>query len=293
MGKKNKQRPLNTVAQYFNDISFLYYYNWLKLIALNVYKWENVPSSIDVRYLELTLFERGIAVYFNDIALGNIALPVNLSGQYDVYGIPQNYYAYSSASNYKNRELDNKNSVLIFNDYLFQPTENIVQLYANKLYELDRTIDVNVKAQKTPILVKSSEQQKLTMLNMINQYDGNEPFLYVADTYSGSGSGIEVFETKAPFVCDKLEVLKHNILNDFLTAIGVENSNNDKKERLVSDEIGSNYGLIEVSRNVRLNPRKEAVKKINEMFGTNIEVSFNSDVQTLVNNSNIGGGFIE
>lgn len=292
--KKNKKQI--TDAQQLNSMTWIYYYNWLKLIALNIVKWENVPPTIDVRYLELVLFERGTACLFEDDVLGLLGLPVMLSGQYNVYGIPVDYYAYSTANGYQNKDINEKNSVLIYNNYLRSNSELVTQIYATKLCNIDRSIDVNVSAQRTPVMVGCSEQQKLTMRNLVADYDGNEPFIYLDNKIDLSG--LKVFNTQAPYVGDKMESLLHNKLNDFLSNFGIENSNADKKERMVSDEVNANYGLVEINRAIFLTPREQACKKFNEMYGTDMKVSFNSNLQTLINAPNVidgveGGDIIE
>lgn len=283
MTKNNKKRL--TQAMVLNNATYSFYYNWLKLICLNVFRWENLPKSVDVRYLELTLFERGLACYFYEDKLEKmLCLPVNLTGRFGLYGVPIDYTAYSSAISYSNSDLHENNSVLIWNNYLKTSGELTVQLFAEKLTNIDRTIDVNVNEQKTPIYVECSEQQRLTMLNQIQQYDRNEPYIWLDADKNGRGT-TNVYKSDLPYVADKLETLKHSVFNDFLSAIGVENSNEDKKERLVSAEVQSGYGLVEVDRNIFLSTRQQAVEKINQMFPQEnpVKVSFNSDVKTLVN----------
>lgn len=241
------------------------------------------PPSVDERFLELTLYEKGYCLYFNDEIIGNLALTCTIGGQLDVYRIPVLRRAY--AVNGYNKMCSTKDSVLIFNNYLHTPTQLTIELFARRLYEIERAIDVNVKAQKTPTLILSSEQQRLTMKNLYMQYDGNEPFIF--GDKNMDIEGIKSLKTDAPFVADKLENLKHQIWNEALTFCGIENSNQDKKERLVSDEVGSNYGNIEAQRNVMLNARKQAAKKINSMFGTNIDVHFRSNLATMVNADNV------
>lgn len=266
-----------------NNKTYIDYYNRLMELALNVFEWENLPPSVDERFLELTLYEKGYCLYFNDEIIGNLALTCTIGGQLDVYRIPVLRRAY--AVNGYNKMCSTKDSVLIFNNYLHTPTQLTIELFARRLYEIERAIDVNVKAQKTPTLILSSEQQRLTMKNLYMQYDGNEPFIF--GDKNMDIEGIKSLKTDAPFVADKLENLKHQIWNEALTFCGIENSNQDKKERLVSDEVGSNYGNIEAQRNVMLNARKQAVKKINAMFGTNIDVHFRSNLATMVNADNV------
>jgi hypothetical protein len=252
-------------------------------LALNVFEWENLPPSVDERFIELTLYEIGYCLYFNDEIIGNLALTCTIGGQLDVYRIPLLRRAY--AVNGYNKMCSAKDSVLIFNNYLHTPTQSTIELFARRLYEIERAIDINVKAQKTPTLILSSEQQRLTMKNLYMQYDGNEPFIFGDKNLDIDG--IKSLKTDAPFVADKLEILKHQVWNEALTFCGIENSNMDKKERLVSDEVGSNYGNIEAQRNVMLNARKQAAKKINNMFGTKIDVHFRSNLVTMVNVDNV------
>lgn len=266
-----------------NNKTYSDYYNRLMELALNVFEWENLPPSVDERFIELTLYEMGYCLYFNDEVIGNLALTCTIGGQLDVYRIPLLRRAY--AVNGYNKMCSAKDSVLIFNNYLHTPTQSTIELFARRLYEIERAIDINVKAQKTPTLILSSEQQRLTMKNLYMQYDGNEPFIFGDKNLDIDG--IKSLKTDAPFVADKLETLKHQVWNDALTFCGIENSNQDKKERLVSDEVGSNYGNIEAQRNVMLNARKQAAKKINSMFGTNIDVHFRSNLATMVNADNV------
>lgn len=272
-----------------NNKTYIDYYNRLMELALNVFEWENLPPSVDERFLELTLYEMGYCLYFNDEIIGNLALTCTIGGQLDVYRIPVLRRAY--AVNGYNKMCSTKDSVLIFNNYLHTPTQLTIELFARRLYEIERAIDVNVKAQKTPTLILSSEQQRLTMQNLYMQYDGNEPFIF--GDKNMDIEGIKSLKTDAPFVADKLEILKHQIWNEALTFCGIENSNQDKKERLVSDEVGSNYGNVEAQRNVMLNVRKQACKKINAMFGTNIDVHFRSNLATMVNVDNVSRETLE
>lgn len=266
-----------------NNKTYSDYYNRLMELALNVFEWENLPPSVDERFIELTLYEIGYCLYFNDEIIGNLALTCTIGGQLDVYRIPLLRRAY--AVNGYNKMCSAKDSVLIFNNYLHTPTQLTIELFARRLYEIERAIDINIKAQKTPTLILSSEQQRLTMKNLYMQYDGNEPFIFGDKNLDIEG--IKSLKTDAPFVADKLEILKHQIWNEALTFCGIENSNQDKKERLVSDEVGSNYGNIEAQRNVMLSARKQAVKKINSMFGTKIDVHFRSNLATMVNADNV------
>lgn len=279
MGRKKNRWP----SAQINNQTYIDYYQRLMEFAINMFEWRNLPPTVDERFLELTLYEKGYCLYFNDEVVGNLALTCTIGGMLDVYRIPTERRAF--AVNGYNKICTSQDSVLIFNNYLHTPTILTIELFARRLYEIERTIDVNVKAQKTPTLVLASEQQRLTMKNLYMQYDGNEPFIF--GDKDMEFDGIKSLKTDAPYVADKLQVLKHQIWNEALTFCGIENSNQDKKERLVADEVGSNYGNIEAQRNVMLNARRQAADKINRMFGTNIEVGFRSSLNTMVNSENV------
>lgn len=285
MGRKKNRWP----SAQINNQTYIDYYQRLMEFAINMFEWRNLPPTVDERFLELTLYEKGYCLYFNDEVVGNLALTCTIGGMLDVYRIPTERRAF--AVNGYNKICTSQDSVLIFNNYLHTPTILTIELFARRLYEIERTIDVNVKAQKTPTLVLASEQQRLTMKNLYMQYDGNEPFIF--GDKDMEFDGIKCLKTDAPYVADKLQVLKHQIWNEALTFCGIENSNQDKKERLVADEVGSNYGNIEAQRNVMLNARRQAADKINRMFGTNIEVGFRSNLNTMVNSENVSRETIE
>lgn len=256
-----------------NNRTYLQYYNRLLELAINMYKWKNLPDTVDERFLELTLFSDGMAVYFRDEILGDLCLQTMIGGNLDVYRIPMERTAYA-ANGYQVR-LDPTNSVIIFNNYTHTNSMLDIEMYARRLYNIERTIDVNVNAQKTPVMVIGSEAQRLTLKNLMMQYDGNEPFIYGDDKLNVNA--LNVLRLDAPYVADKLNILKRQIWNEALTYLGIENSNTEKKERLVTDEITSNLGGVEAQRFCRLNARRKAADQINAMFGTNITVDFREE----------------
>lgn len=256
-----------------NNATYSQYYNRLFELAINMYEWKNLPDSVDERFLELTLFTKGMAVFFRDEVMGELALNCTIDGRLDVYGIPINRRAF--AVNGYQKKLTVNDSVIIYNNYTHTSSMLDIEMYARRLYEIERTIDVNVKAQKTPTLIKGTEAQMLTLKNLYMQYEGNEPFIY--GDKSLDLSGIDVLNTNAPYVADKLNILKRQIWNEALTYLGIENSNTEKKERLVSEEVTTNLGGVEAQRYCRLNSRRKAAESINKMFNLNIQVDFRED----------------
>lgn len=264
-----------------NNLTYLQYINRLTELAICMFEWKNLPATVDQRYLELHLFETGCMVYFDDDILGNLCLDCIANGRLGVYGDPILRRAYSGYNNYQ-KLLKESNSVIIWNNYLHTNSILDVKMFAKRLYNIDRIIDVNANAQKTPVLVQGTEKQRLTLLNLYKEFDGNAPFIFGDKNLDLSA--LKSIQTGAPYVCDKLYQLKTQIWNEALTYLGISNINIQKKERLITDEVTRNQGGTIASRYSRLESRRQAVKKINDMFGTNIEVNYREDFQEVDNN---------
>lgn len=257
-----------------NMQSYWEYLDRLTELAISMFEWKNLPEQIDERFLEYTLFTDGQAIFFKDEELGEyLALQVATNGGFNVYRIPLRRRAY--AVNGYQKQLNIEDSIIIYNNMLRKNSIRTVKLYAERLANLDRIIDVNANAQKTPILIQGTDTQKLTLQNVYKEYDGNSPVIF---GYSDLDlKGFAVLKTDAPYVSDKLYQLKTQLWNECLTYLGISNLNIQKKERLVADEVVRNQGGTIASRYSRLNARRQACEMINNMFGLDIEVDYRED----------------
>ena len=269
-------------SAYMNNRTYLQYYNRLTELAISMFEWQNLPETVDQRFLEMCLFSDGMCIFFQDEVLGYLSLQCMIGGKLNVYRIPMERRAY--ATNGYQRELDGTNSVIIFNNYLHTNSMLDVEMFSKRLYNLDRAIDVNANAQKTPVLIQCDESQRLTMKNLYKQYEGNEPFIFGSKGLDANG--LKVLQTGAPYVSDKLYELKTQIWNEALTYLGISNINVVKKERMITDEVTRNQGGTVASRYSRLESRRQACRQINEMFGLNIWVDYREDFQDVEEQGN-------
>lgn len=257
-----------------NMQSYYEYLDRLTELAISMFEWKNLPDGIDPRFLELTLFTDGQAVFFKDEELDNyLCLQVATNGGFNVYRIPLRRRAYAVNGYQKNLNIND--SVIIYNNMLRHNSVRTVKLYAERISNLDRIIDVNANAQKTPVLVQGTEQQKLTLQNVYKEYDGNAPVIFGYNDLDIKG--FNVLKTDAPYVSDKLYQLKTQLWNECLTYLGISNLNIQKKERLVADEVVRNQGGTIASRYSRLNARRQACDEINKMFNLDIWVDYRED----------------
>lgn len=272
MGRKKTQFEESALL---NNRSYDYYFYRLKELAITMFDWKGLPSSVDPRYIELALFDNNCVVYFRDEVMGDLCLNCLPQSMMNVYGDPIKRRAYSKYNKYQ-RQLSDKDSVIIWNNYLRISSYNAVDLFARRLYNLDRIIDVNCNAQKTPMMVTANEQQRMTMINLYKEYDGNQPFIF-GDKMLDQNS-LKVLNTGAPYVADRIYDMKRNLWNEALSYLGIS-AINDKRERMITQEAMMAQGDNISARYSRLRSRQEAVEKINAMFGTSISVDYAADYQ--------------
>lgn len=284
--KKKKNQAFHD-ALMANGATYVQYYNRLMELSMSMFEWKNLPDTVDERYLELGLFSSGCMIFFKDDVIGELALNLTYQGGFDIYGEPTRRRAYSRYNQFQTT-LDKDNSVIIWNNMLRTNSALDVQMFAYRLYNLDRIVDINANAQKTPVLITCDEKQKLTMKNLYMQYDGNYPVIFGDSNLDIKN--LSVLKTDAPFVSDKIYDLKVKIWNEALTYLGISNINTTKKERMITDEVIRNQGGTIASRFSRLESRRRSVKKINKMFGLNITVDYREDFQnTDIENDTLGG----
>ena len=279
-----KQISETEVSMFMNNATYTDYYDRLKLIATSLFTWDGLDEVAGTgasRFLELCLYNQGRACFIKDDKLGYLALNANPSDKLNVYQLPEKIQAWSVGYT---KTFDFDNTVFIMNNELMLPTRKSIELFAYRLYETERTIDVNLKAQKTPVLLEGDKKTMLTLKNAYMQYDGNKPFIFGSKTFE-LGSKINALKTDAPYLIDKLELHKHEIWNECLTYLGIDNANTDKKERLITDEVESNNEIIKYYLNCFYKTRKKACDEINKKYfmgAEQITIKLNDEVMELL-----------
>lgn len=297
MGKnRRKNLPRTELADtvLVNDLTYIDYLERFKKIAMSIFEWVNLPDSMDARYLERCLYYLGMASLLKTDLYGFINTKCTSGGDLNIYGLPTELNCYSYTFN-ENRRLysglneinpsgETEEAILVMNNWERVPTASTMELFALRLYEAQRTCDINIKAQRTPILMLIDENQKLTMKNIYQQYDGNTPVIF-GDKNQLDPNSIKAISTTAPYLADKLTDYKNAIFNEALTFLGV-NSVFEKRERLVTDETQSNNELINLNLMSYLAPRKKACEQFNEKFGLTgdkaIDVKVRSDLDNII-----------
>lgn len=275
-----------------NEIYQDYCYR-LRKIALNIYKWENIPSSMDYKYLEKTLFYFGSAAILNVPNLGYINTKASSAGYINIYDNPTRINCFSNLftterpvyQGFKTDEDKKDACILVKNNIDNIPTVSTIQIFAYKLYEADTAIITNIKNQKTPYIILADKDQKLTIDNLFSQVEGNVSKVILDKNQMGKYA-VSTLDLRVDFIADKLMEYKTKVWNEFLGSLGVNNLPNDKKERQIVDEVNSNNEFTNINLLEGLDFRRKACNEFNEYFNMpedkKINVKINSDLYNLV-----------
>lgn len=283
---------LNFLAsEYDNIATYNDYLDRMTKICLSMFEWENLPDSMDERYLEKCLFFQGKAALLKDPNYGFINTMAAQGGYISIYGLPTQLHCYSIGQVYAsdkdvytgiNTDVNPDNAcILVKNNWSMIPTAATIQLFAARLTEAQRTIDININAQRTPIILLGTDKQKLTLENLFQEYQGGSPVIY-GDNDIITNETFKAVDMKAPYVTDKVQDYKKEIWNEFLEFIGVNTIDIDKKERLIKGEANANNEVINLNLQSYLIPRQKAAEEFNKLYGTNVQVKVRSDLGNLI-----------
>lgn len=274
-----------------NNRTFNDYLDRMRKICLSMFEWVNLPESMNARFLEQCLYYQGQAALLYDNDYGYLNTMASDGGYINIYGLPTEIMCYSYRFNQRRSlytvdtgEEKDKECILVLNNYDRVPTSYTISLFCYRLAEAQRTLDVNVKAQRTPILITTDQKQYFTLKKMYEEYDGNTPAIF-ADKNVITPDALKALKTDAPVVIKDILDYKREIWNEFLTFMGISNLS-EKRERMISNEIDSNNELVNLNLQALLIPRKEACKRFNEKYGLMgekaIDVKVRSDLYNIV-----------
>lgn len=255
-----------------NNMTFRENYNKLRLLAKSVFEWKNLPNEMNEAWIERFLFNEGKCVFFKDDLRGFMVASCCENGKLNYYEEPT--FIRPVLTNYEETK-SYENGVdcfVIKNNDDSIPTRDSIMLYAYRLTDISRTIDINISAMKTPVLIAGNKKQMLSLKQIYKQWNGFEPIIWGASELDLSS--LQVLKTDAPVVFDKLQIEKHHIWNECMTFLGINNANMDKRERLVDDEVQANNEQVEIFAQMMLKSRQFACEQINKLFGTNISVDY-------------------
>jgi hypothetical protein len=252
------------------------YIRVLSELAMNRFKWTGLPESVNPRFLEMTLFDQALAVFFDDERYGYLALKGSGQNYLNFQNDPTGFMVVGN--NYYHPPMGAKDVVPIWANYMRMPDVDIVMIYANRLANFDRTLEINSQnARKTRVLAYP-ENLRLTAENINRQIDEGQPTIRVTGAM-GDMEFMSVLDFGInPDTIEKLDIVRARQWNVCMGLLGIDFGNQDKKERLVSDEVNANNEQTDNMKFVNLNARRQACEQINEKFGLNVDVDYNTEI---------------
>lgn len=299
---KNRNNQDVISADILNNFTFIDFFDRLKRVATSIFKWKNLPETMNERWLELCLFYKGMAGILKHDNYGIINTEASWSGNIDIYGLPTLVYCYSTSFFSEQRvrydgkvsieelskiygiQNDNlKEAILVMNNIDMQPTFIAMELFAYRLYKVQRTIDINLDLIKKPFIIGCNEQDKLSMQKFMMDVENNQNMIFATADFDPSNS-IKIFDLNVNNHIEELENEKRAILSEALTTLGVNSILVDKAERLISDEGKKDNEFINYNLQYYWKQRKEACEQFNKLFKSEkeIEVVLNSDINNII-----------
>lgn len=246
------------------------YFRQMLTMAENVIYYKNMPSNIDISFLNKQLISNGSIAFFKDEYLGLLALPYNRIGKLNVYNLPINIEVFGQ--NGYSRKLKPSEYVIMWDNNGRYPLWLDINEYATRIANNVRTCDININQQKTSRFFTCPTGKEQTITNILNNINANDNEVI---TYEDIAlANITAILEPAPFVANDINTYNDKIWAEFFRLIGVTNVTQQKKERLIRDEVQLSQGGTLVSRCNRANPRVKAFKEIKEKFGEEIEFAF-------------------
>lgn len=279
--QRNRKRDELTAKQYEYNMLYLKY----KLLALDIFQWNNLPNGIESRYIEQFLYEYGQVFIYEDEDYGLICLPCFTNSRYNIYGEPLSVRLISNNGEVF-KEVKTEEGVLIKNNDLGTGNDIFIRYYVDKLNDVQNLINVNLNQQRFPFLITSDQNSEMRMKLLFEQFIGDKPLIIAGKEINNET--IQVLQTNAPYLIDRLSEYKAEVENELLSHLGLNNVKHNKKERLLVDEVNSNNDSVDRNCDILFKNRARAVELINEKFNLNIEVVKKNDIYNSLSLSKYG-----
>lgn len=253
------------------------YLRVLTELAVNRFKWSGFPDSVDVRFLEMTLFYQALSVFYHDDEYNEFfALRGGSTNFLNMLDNPTGFFVVGN--NFVGKTVSAKKAVPIWANYVRVPDLDIVSIYSTRLANMDRSVEINAENARRSKYIVSNENQQLSMVNINRQIDEGQNGIRVAGPMQDMSGVVSVDLGVDPLTIVNLHILRTREWSECMGLLGIDNANQDKKERLVSSEVDANNDQTSMMRYVNLNARRIACDQINKMFNLNVSVEYNTDV---------------
>lgn len=252
----------------FNASSLFYDYELLKLV-FSAYEIKGAPEWWDYDYMMQTLFKEGFFC-ITDTAIGVVPLRCSYHG-INVWGRPTEITVANPVLNTFTRKLPDE-AALVKLQYDFRNIYPLIQRYSTQLAMCDSAVSVNLMNSKASIICQAeSKAQAATFQKMFDEISAGKPFVVIKDGMLKKDESVIFMPVKQAYIADDVMILKRKIMNEFLSRIGINNANIDKRQRLNLDEVNANDEEIEAAGKHWIKTVNEGLSEANRLYGLNLE----------------------
>lgn len=271
-----------------NNISYFYYREVLLTKFYSVIRPVNFPIYWDIDYVYDCLFNEGY-LCITDTKADVLPLKCGIGGV-NLFNKPTTCFIANPILGTFNRTIDD-NCVLLYFWNLYGEYRNINNLitrYATKLANIDGSIDISlINSRVAHVFEADSEGMKRTIEKIYDDVSRGQPAIVMKkgqkSTFNEKTMQRDFLNVKNTFIGNDLMTMKRSIMNEFLTEIGIQNANTDKRERLNGDEVNSNNQETDALIDVWLETLNKCCDKVNDMFNLDIHFKLNEKYKRISN----------
>ncbi|MBO7695101.1 MAG: hypothetical protein J6T10_20975 [Methanobrevibacter sp.] len=241
----------------------------LTLIAQNRFKWESKiikPFERLSEYIEHLLYYYGQCLLHKTGEYWEVLRCVAL-GKPDEFGVPTRFQTFTFSGE-KSKIYDYKDVIWIKNNAYCLPTSFWIWKYCDRISHIERVMDLNIDAQKTPYIIETTPEMQFSVKNLFKKIKEMSEVIFTNSSAGGIREKVKVLDLNSPYLVDKLYAQKQNEFNDALNFIGI-NTIDEKRERLITGEAEIAEDLTEKFTNLFESPRRKAVEQFNSIAGDN------------------------
>ena len=255
------------------NASALYYREFLLKKIFSVFEF-TIPETWSMDYFQTHLFLDGY-IGIVDTDAGVLPLQCSFSG-INVFNEPTDIIVANPVLGSFDRKIG-VNGVLLRIQYNYMGVLTMLNRYATLLAMCDSGIAVNLMNSKvTWIGMAETKAQAETMKTMYDRISMGEPAVFVKGSAIGNGESIYWNHAKENYVANEIQDTKRSLIAEFLTEIGIDNVNIDKRERLVTDEVNANDEEIRCNVQHWLENIQTGFREANDLFGLDLSVRIRS-----------------
>ena len=256
-----------------------FHYNMALTKTLKIFEYKGLPDSIPYRELEKILQLNSFAYWLKKdnklyVFFGG------LGGRPDEYYRPTNFIVANPYLQFYKVVKVNDEGVLMWNDYAHMGMSLMLRRYAELMAECDITLRFGlINARLVAILTAMNDTTKDSAQALLDDVEKGEKLgVIMSENILDDNGDVKVYDYRKAQTSDIKDVmeLQQYLKASFWNDIGIQANYNMKREAINGNEAGMNEESLKPFVDDMLECRREALKKINEQFGTNITVDFSS-----------------